>query len=272
MIRVAQSLSMSLTLLRSLLGLDGLYDPPRLMTSEATLDLPTPYSATASAEPQQAVTAAQNAATPTADSHTGAPNGPGPDEGGSPSDASTKASALMETTDETTGPLSDSPAAMETGMAGGGDGDSPSHSDEINPQNNPSAPMETGMTGGGGGGSRSQSDGTNPPNDPTDPMETGVAGGEDGGSQSNIDATNPPSKPTAAMETQSPQLTTPSGDPTATDGGASSHSDQSQLSGISSSNSAEDVSAKTSSACYNVFPADLYSLVFSCLVLICLVW
>jgi hypothetical protein len=271
MIRVAQSLSMSLTLLRSLLGLDGLYDPPRLMTSEATLDLPTPYSATASAEPQQAVTAAQNAATPTADSHTGAPNGPGPDEGGSPSDASTKASALMETTDETTGPLSDSPAAMETGMAGGGDGDSPSHSDEINPQNNPSAPMETGMTGGGGGGSGSQSDGINPPSDPTDPMETGVAGGEDGGSQSNIDATNPPSKPTAAMETQSPQLTTPSGDPTATDGGASFQSDQSQLSDISSSNSPDGESAKTSSACYNVFPADLYSLVFSCLFLICLV-
>jgi hypothetical protein len=213
------------------------------MTSEATLDLPTPYSATASAVPQQAVTAAQNAATPTADSHTGAPNSPGPDEGGSPSDASTKASALMETTNETTGPLSDSLAAMETGMAGEGDG-----------------------------GSRSQSDGTNPPNDPTDPMETGVAGGEDGGSQSNIDATNPPSKPTAAMETQSPQLTTPSGDPTATDGGASSHSDQSQLSDTSSSNSAEDVLATTSSACYNVFPADLYSLVFSCLVLICLVW
>jgi hypothetical protein len=271
MVCVARFWSLPLTLLLlSLLGLDGLYDPPRLMTSEATLDLPTPYSATASAVPQQAVTAAQNAATPTADSYTGASNSL--DEGGSPPDASTRASALMETTNETTGPLGDSSSGMETGMSGGGDGGSPSQSDGTTPLDNPSAPMETGMTGGGGGGSGSQSDGINPPSDPTDPMETGVAGGEDGGSQSNIDVTNPPSKPTAAMETQSPQLTTPSGDSAATDDGASPHSDQSQLSDISSSNSPDGESAKTSSACYNVFPADLYALVFSCLVLVCLVW
>jgi hypothetical protein len=240
------------------------------MTSEATLDVPTPYSATASAVPQQAVTAAQNAATPTADSYTDASNSP--DEGGSPSDASTRASALMETTNETTSPLSNSPAGLETGMAGGGDDGSPSQSDGINSPTDPTAAMETGMLGGGGGGSGNQSDGIDPPSDSTDPMETGVAGGGDGDSRTESDFTNPPNKPTAAMETQSPQLTTPSGDPTATDGGAPFQSDQSQLSDTSSSNSAAGVSAKTSSACYNVFPADLYGSVFSCLLLICLVW
>lgn len=55
---------MSLTF-HSLLGLDGLYDPPRLMTSEATLDVPSP-SSTRSAEPQQSVVAAHNPASPTA--------------------------------------------------------------------------------------------------------------------------------------------------------------------------------------------------------------
>jgi hypothetical protein len=211
------------------------------MTSEATLDLPPAYSATATAEPQQAVTAAQNAATPTADSYTDSSNSPG--EGANPSDASTKASALMETTSEATGPLNDPTAVIEPAGVGGGHGSSPG-----------------------------ESDGINTPSDPTGATETGMAGGGDGGSQGESDEISPPSNPTAAMETQSPQLTTPSGDPTATDGDASSPVDSSYFSDASSSNSAEGVSATTSSACYNVFPADLYMFIFFCLLLVCLAW
>jgi hypothetical protein len=223
------------------------------MTSEATLDLPPAYSATATAEPQQAVTAAQNAATPTADSYTDSSNSPGegaslgegasPGEGANPSDPSTKASALMETTSEATGPLNDPTAVIEPAAVGGGHGSSPG-----------------------------ESDGINTPSDPTGATETGMAGGGDGGSQGESDGISSPSNPTAAMETQSPQLTTPSGNPTATEGDAPSSVDSNYFSDASSSNSAEGVSATTSSACYNVFPADLYMFIFSCLLSVCLAW
>jgi hypothetical protein len=74
--------------------------------------------------------------------------------------------------------------------------------------------------------------------------------------------------PTAALETQTPQLTTPGGDITATESDAY----HSQSSDTPSSNAGEAVSAKSSSGGIQVFPADLYSLVFSCLLLICLAW
>jgi hypothetical protein len=184
----------------SLLGLDGLYDPPRLMTSEATLDVPTPFSTTTtSAVPQQAVTVPQNVATPTADP------ADSPEQSASLSDAGTEGSALSEVAS----PLSDPAAAAETGTVGGGDG-----------------------------GSRSDGDVT----------------------------TNPPNDPTAAMETQTPQLTTPGGEPAATDA-----ADSSQLSDTSSSKAGESASAKSSSGGIQVFPADLFSLVFPCILLICLV-
>ena len=220
----------------SLLGLDGLYDPPRLMTSEATLDVPTPFSTTTttSAVPQQAVTVPQNVASPTADP------ADSPEQSASPSDAGTEASALSEVAS----PLSDPAAAAETGTVGGGDG-----------------------------GSRSDNDVTNPPSDPTAAMETGMVGGGGGGLRSDNDVTNPPSDPTAVMETQTPQLTTPGADldPTATDTDASSNSDHSQLSDTSSSRAAEGVSAQSSAAGMQVFPADLSTLVFSCILLICLI-
>lgn len=75
--------------------------------------------------------------------------------------------------------------------------------------------------------------------------------------------------PTAAMESEKPQLTMPAGDPTVTEGDASATG---QLSGTPSSNAVGEVSAKTSSAGSQVFTADLYSLVLSCLLLICLAW
>lgn len=151
---VVVSSSSSLTC-HSLLGLDGLYDPPRLMTSEATLDLPSPAS-TSSAAPQQAATAAQNAASPTVD---------------------------------------------------------------------PSSDL----------------------------------------SDSQVEGTSSSKGPTAAMESQAPELTTPADDPTVTEGDESSPAKSSQ-------NSAEGVSAKTSSANTHVFPADLSNLVLSCLLVICLAW
>ena len=201
------------------------------MTSEATLDVPTPFSTTTttSAVPQQAVTVPQNVATPTADP------ADSPEQSASPSDAGTEASALSEVAS----PLSDPAAAAETG---------------------------TGTAIKGGGGSPSQSDGIDPLGDPT-------AGGGDGGSRSDNDVTNPPSDPTAVMETQTPQLTTPGADldPTATDTDASSNSDHSQLSDTSSSRAAEGVSAQSSAAGMQVFPADLSTLVFSCILLICLI-
>jgi hypothetical protein len=52
-------------MLHSLLGLDALYDPPRMMVSEATLD--GPFGPTqGSAEPQQGVSPAYATARPTA--------------------------------------------------------------------------------------------------------------------------------------------------------------------------------------------------------------
>ena len=195
------------------------------MTSEATLDVPTPFSTTTttSAVPQQAVTVPQNVASPTADP------ADSPEQSASLSDAGTEGSALSEVAS----PLSDPAAAAETG---------------------------TGTAIKGGGGSPSQSDGIDPLGDPT-------AGGGDGGSRSDNDVTNPPSDPTAAMETQTPQLTTPGGEPAATDA-----ADSSQLSDTSSSKAGESASAKSSSGGIQVFPADLFSLVFPCILLICLVW
>jgi hypothetical protein len=60
----------------SLLGLDALYDPPRLMSSEATLDVPS-ATTTSNAEPQQGVSTAHATASPTAapDMATGHPDG-----------------------------------------------------------------------------------------------------------------------------------------------------------------------------------------------------
>jgi hypothetical protein len=77
--------------------------------------------------------------------------------------------------------------------------------------------------------------------------------------------------PTAALETQTPQLTTPGGDLTATDSDTSFDSDHSQSSDTPSSNAGE-AGSTTSGGVTQVFPADLYSLVFSCLLLICLAW
>jgi hypothetical protein len=51
--------------LNSLLGLDALYDPPRLMSSEATLDVPS-ATTTSDAEPQQGASIAHVTASPTA--------------------------------------------------------------------------------------------------------------------------------------------------------------------------------------------------------------
>jgi hypothetical protein len=53
----------------SLLGLDALYDPPRLMVSEATLDVPS-ATITPDAEPQQGVSTAHTTPAPTAASDT----------------------------------------------------------------------------------------------------------------------------------------------------------------------------------------------------------
>ena len=237
------------------------------MTSEATLDVPTPFSTTTttSAVPQQAVTVPQNVATPTADP------ADSPEQSASPSDAGTEASALSEVAS----PLSDPAAAVETGTGTviKGGGGSPSQSDGIDPLGDPTVATETGTVGGGDGGSRSDNDVTNPPSDPTAAMETGMVGGGGGGLRSDNDVTNPPSDPTAVMETQTPQLTTPGADldPTATDTDASSNSDHSQLSDTSSSRAAEGVSAQSSAAGMQVFPADLSTLVFSCILLICLI-
>jgi hypothetical protein len=215
------------------------------MTSEATLDVPTPFSTTASAVPQQAVTAAQNAASPTAESSNSPDQVAGADHGASPSEASTKTSAVVGATSEA-----------------------------INPSNEPTAAMETGTLDEGGSGSLSESGVIDSPINPTADMETAAVGGS--GSQSDSNPIHPPSNPTAAMETQKPQLTTPSGDPTATDLDASSHADNSQLSeDTPSSNAAQGVvTSKTSSASFmiRVFPADLYGLGFFCFLLVCLAW
>ena len=52
-------------MLHSLLGLDALYDPPRLMVSEATLDVPS-ATTTPDAEPQQGASTAHTTPAPTA--------------------------------------------------------------------------------------------------------------------------------------------------------------------------------------------------------------
>jgi len=71
----------------SLLGLDALYDPPRLMTSQSSLDMPS-ATANPSAEPQQGASTKDTLATPTAASQTL----DGADETINPSDAIVKPS------------------------------------------------------------------------------------------------------------------------------------------------------------------------------------